>query len=108
MRKVARAGRGSKFWGLVCIAGGILWLAGAQINVRAQVPEVADAPKELSWQARIAPLEEPGAPRVISGQVYTPDGEALVAGITVYAYHTDAQGLCTRDGSFRTPPRLRG
>lgn len=62
-------------------------------------------PRELSWQARIAPKREPGEPLVIEGTVRKPDGKPA-AGIVVYAYHTDAAGEYPR-GSTRHG-RLRG
>jgi protocatechuate 3,4-dioxygenase beta subunit len=72
-----------------------------------QVPEVATAPRNLSSLADIAGPDEPGQRLVITGRVFAPDGETPVAGITVYAYHTDATGQYTKTGSIR-PPRLQG
>ena len=73
----------------------------------AQAPEVANAPAQLSRQATIAGLEEPGERLTISGRVFAPDGATPVAGITVYAYQTDATGHYTKTGAMR-PPRLQG
>jgi protocatechuate 3,4-dioxygenase beta subunit len=76
-------------------------------QARPQTPEVASAPANPSWQATIASADEPGERLVVSGRVFAPDGEAPVAGIMVYAYHTDAEGHYTRNGTMR-PPRLQG
>jgi protocatechuate 3,4-dioxygenase beta subunit len=48
-------------------------------------------PAKLSPTARIAPAGEPGEPLVIKG-VVTDAAKRPVAGVIVYAYHTDAQG----------------
>jgi protocatechuate 3,4-dioxygenase beta subunit len=74
----------------------------------AQQPDPPDPPaSSLSWQARIAPADEPGEPLVISGQVFDPSGLHAIPNIVVYAYHTDIKGLYTPSGAPR-PPRLRG
>ena len=97
---------GRAIWSaLVAAALAALLLARAQAG--AQAPEVVNAPANLSWQATIAPADEPGKRLVVSGQVFAPDGTTPVAGITVYAYHTDATGHYTKTGALR-PPRLQG
>jgi protocatechuate 3,4-dioxygenase beta subunit len=74
----------------------------------AQSPAIPDPPSgPLSAQARIAPAGEPGEPMVIKGQVFDPAGTTPVAGVLVYAYHTDIKGLYTPSGAQR-PPRLQG
>ena len=74
----------------------------------AQTTTIPDPPfGPLSWEARIAPPGEPGDPLVVSGQVFDPAGTAPVAGVLVYAYHTDIKGLYTPSGAQR-PPRLQG
>jgi protocatechuate 3,4-dioxygenase, beta subunit len=50
-------------------------------------------PRTLSSRARIAPIGEPGTPLVISGHLFQADGRTPAAGYTVFAYHTDAQGI---------------
>lgn len=52
-------------------------------------------PGELGSQSRIAPLGEPGEPLTLRGQVLDPEGHPR-AGIIVYAYHTDSQGIYPR------------
>jgi len=52
----------------------------------------AAKPARLTSVARIAPENEPGTPLVISGRVFQSDGRTPAAGITVFAYHTDARG----------------
>ena len=49
-------------------------------------------PGRLTAAARIAPENEPGTPLVINGRVFQADGRTPAAGITVFAYHTDARG----------------
>jgi protocatechuate 3,4-dioxygenase beta subunit len=50
-------------------------------------------PRTLTSGARIAPAGEPGTPLTIAGQLFDRDGRSPAPGITVFAYHTDAQGL---------------
>jgi len=57
-----------------------------------------EAPEELSWQSRIAPEGEEGEPLVVTGTVYEADGETPAAGVVIYAYHTDAEGIYRKEG----------
>lgn len=56
--------------------------------------------------ATLAGEDEPGERLHVSGTVYRPDGVTPAAGVTVYAYQTDAQGYYSRRRN--APPRLRG
>jgi protocatechuate 3,4-dioxygenase beta subunit len=60
--------------------------------VRALERAQAARPARLGAVARIAPETEPGTPLVINGRVFQSDGRTPAAGITVFAYHTDANG----------------
>ncbi len=75
-------------------------------------PDVAQAPATLEPKGRIAPTGEPGTPLVISGTVVGKDRKTPVAGVVVYAYHTDAQGYYTADHKWgeegESRPRLKG
>jgi protocatechuate 3,4-dioxygenase, beta subunit len=44
------------------------------------------------WKAVFASENEPGQKLIVSGIVYDSDGETPLEGITVYAYHTNAEG----------------
>jgi len=61
-------------------------------------------PGALLSRARIAPVNEPGAPMVIEGTVTTMRG-APARSVIVYAYHTDQTGIyppaANRHGSLR-------
>jgi protocatechuate 3,4-dioxygenase, beta subunit len=61
----------------------------------------AEAPARLTNTARLAPPGEPGAPLVITGIVRGADGRPL-AGVLLYAYHTNAAGR------YVPGPRPRG
>ena len=50
-------------------------------------------PSRVGSVARIAPANEPGSPLVINGRVFKADGRTPAAGLTVFAYHTDANGV---------------
>jgi protocatechuate 3,4-dioxygenase beta subunit len=65
------------------------------------------APAGTTWHAKITPLGELGEPLVVNGQVFAPGGKAPAAGVTVYAYNTDAQGYYGENRK-EYPPRLYG
>ncbi|MFM7402977.1 MAG: hypothetical protein ACKO1N_02540 [Erythrobacter sp.] len=50
-------------------------------------------PSRLASHAAIAPEGEPGEPLHITGTVRALDGTTPVAGVVIYAYHTNAAGL---------------
>jgi len=61
-----------------------------------------------TWDVEVAPASEPGERLVVTGRVISdPKGEPL-AGVTVYVYHADANGLYNLAGHEREPPRLCG
>jgi protocatechuate 3,4-dioxygenase beta subunit len=93
----------------VVLAGGIAAATAFGVTpLWSQDPQPSDPPEStLSWQARIAPVDEPGEPLLVSGRVFDPEGDRPVAGVVVYAYHTDVKGLYTPTGAAR-PPRLQG
>jgi protocatechuate 3,4-dioxygenase beta subunit len=64
-------------------------------------------PGGLSPQAHIAANDEPGARLIVEGQVFSPDGRTPAAGVTVYAYNTDAQGYYGENHK-EYPPRIYG
>jgi len=67
-------------------------------------------PAKLAATARIAPADEPGTPLVLDGTVRDKGGKP-VAGIVVYAYHTDSTGRYptgSGTGAARRHGRLRG
>ncbi|MBW3671159.1 MAG: protocatechuate 3,4-dioxygenase [Acidobacteria bacterium] len=57
-----------------------------------------DRPRELTSIARIADSEEPGTPLLIHGRVYLPDGVTPAAGVVVFAWQTDHQGVYNEPG----------
>lgn len=59
-------------------------------------------PETPATQARIAPASEPGEPLQIRGTAFWPDGKPA-AGVIVYAYQTDANGLYPRDPGGAAP-----
>ena len=56
--------------------------------------------------ATLAPASEPGTRLIVTGRVFDASGTKPVAGVIVYAFHTDAAGLYNRRGIDE--PRLRG
>jgi protocatechuate 3,4-dioxygenase beta subunit len=72
------------------------------------IPIVAVAllAKASPSRAVLAPATEPGTRLVVSGRVFDPSGTRPVAGVRVYAYHTDATGVYNKPGIRE--PRLKG
>jgi protocatechuate 3,4-dioxygenase beta subunit len=60
------------------------------------------------WRIVIPSKAEPGEPLIVSGIVYAPDGKTPVEGITVYVYHTDAEGYYRKGNNSSSNPRLHG
>lgn len=50
--------------------------------------------------------DEPGEPLVVTGTVYRSDGETPAAGVRLYAYHTDAEGLYSETND-NADPRIK-
>ena len=65
-------------------------------------------PRALTSRARIAPNEEPGTPMVIAGRLFQADGRTSAPGVTVFAYHTDAQGIYDVPSNGPHSWRLKG
>ncbi|MDQ3069908.1 MAG: hypothetical protein M3R55_09295 [Acidobacteriota bacterium] len=65
-------------------------------------------PQRLTSVARIAPESEPGRPLVIAGHVYRADGRTLAPGVTVFAYHTDRNGVYDVPSAGPHAWRLKG
>lgn len=63
-------------------------------------------PTSLSWRARIAPVDEPGEPLMLKGTVRDAQGQ-VAAGVVVYAYHTNAQGLYPANDAIRGTASVR-
>ena len=96
---------------MILLALTMLVVIGARGAANAQNPkDVTDAPSQLTSSARIAPEGEPGTALVISGTVVSEDGRTPLAGVVVYAYHTDNSGHYRNDGAGigEGSPRLRG
>lgn len=62
----------------------------------------------LSWKTTIPPESEPGDPLVLTGQVVQPDGRTPAAGVVIYAYHTNAEGVYPTRGDERNWARRHG
>ena len=56
--------------------------------------------------AVLTPPDEPGEALVVTGTVYQGDGTTPAAGVSLYAYHTDAAGLYSETND-NTDPRLK-
>jgi len=61
-----------------------------------------------SWKTVLTFKDEPGEPLIVSGTVYAPDGKTPASGITVYVYHTDAEGYYRKGANSSDNPRLKG
>ncbi|HEY7547229.1 MAG TPA: hypothetical protein VID27_20210 [Blastocatellia bacterium] len=70
-----------------------------------QAPQIAD--KNAPSRVTIAAKEEPGERIIVTGTVYDAEGKPL-EGVSVYVYHTDANGYYTPGSNDNRNPRLRG
>ncbi len=73
--------------------------ASIQSNEECEWCGAGDAPPNPSAKIVIPPEGEPGEPLIISGTVFRENGRTPAAGVTVYAYHTNAAGIYPK----RTP-----
>jgi protocatechuate 3,4-dioxygenase, beta subunit len=96
------------------VGGRRAWMVGIAVAASLCGVEQASAQRErpprpatMSWQATVAPAQEPGERLVVSGTVFAADGSTPAPGVVVYAYQTDARGLYTPDGRPGVP-RLHG
>jgi len=67
------------------------------------------APPDASWSIVVAGPDEPGERLVVTGRVI--EGTKLIAGASVYVFHTDAKGFYAPDRSgpdAELDPRLHG
>jgi len=69
---------------------------------------MADAPDSLSWSTRIVSDAEPGERLVVTGTVFEEDGRTPAAGVRVYVYHTNIEGVYPKRGDERGNGRLHG
>src|SRR5262249_24335875 len=90
-------------YGLCLLVGGTVFAI-----VPLSAWDVDQAPARIPTDSRIAPANEPGTPLVISGTGYADDGVTALAGIVIYAYHTDINGVYRTDRRVDARPRLRG
>ncbi len=61
-----------------------------------------------TWEIRITSPEEAGKPLTVSGTVFAADGETPLPGVTVFVYHTDAEGYYSPNGADESDARLCG
>ncbi len=50
-------------------------------------------PASMSWETKLATIEEPGDPMIINGTIYQRDGKTVAPDVILYVYHTDNKGL---------------
>jgi protocatechuate 3,4-dioxygenase beta subunit len=95
-----------------CFAVVLTWTVGILgLSAEPAFPESlsnADTADSASWRIVIPAEAEPGEPLIVSGTVYAPDGKTPVEGITVYVYHTDAEGYYRKGNNSSSNPRLHG
>jgi protocatechuate 3,4-dioxygenase beta subunit len=68
---------------------------------------VPNPPANPPRSTQIAADAEPGERLIAAGQMFKPDGRTPAAGVTVYAYNTDAEGYYGA-AHAEYPPRLYG
>ena len=112
IKKKARECRGAKAKALALLTGGLaalIFLSGLSLNVacyRAAVADKAGGP--VPWNVKIVSDQEPGEPLIVSGTIYSPDGQTALEGITLYVYQTDATGRYSTSGGDNRATRIHG
>ena len=86
-------------WALA--ASFLLLVASQPVHAR---PRDTVAPNDAPWSARMVPRGEPGERLVVEGTVRTDGGKPL-AGVSVFAYQTGADGIYGPKGN--SDPRLK-
>ena len=87
----------------------IVAVSGLMITrTEALAPAVHNSGAPGEWKTTITAKDEPGEALVVSGTVYAADGKTPVPGITVYVYHTDAEGYYRKGTTSSSTPRLHG
>jgi protocatechuate 3,4-dioxygenase beta subunit len=67
-----------------------------------------DSTKATSWKITIASKDEPGESLIVSGTIYGADGKTPLPGVTLFVYHTDAEGYYRKGDNGSSNPRLKG
>jgi protocatechuate 3,4-dioxygenase beta subunit len=110
IKKNARERRGAK--AKTFLTGGfaaLIFLSGLSLNLachRAAVADKAEGP--VPWNVKIVSDQEPGEPLIVSGTIYSPDGQTPLEGITLYVYQTDATGRYSTSGGDNRATRIHG
>jgi protocatechuate 3,4-dioxygenase beta subunit len=73
---------------------------------RSAVADKVESPP--SWNAKIVSDHEPGEPLIVSGTIYSPDGQKPLEGITLFVYQTDVTGRYTTSGGDNRATRIHG
>jgi WD40 repeat protein len=90
------------------IAVALIWGYWGAGNAKGQDEfPVPDSPAAPPAKIVIPPEGEPGEPLVISGTIYQPHGKTPAAGVTLYVFHTDAEGIYSSHQEERKPPKPR-
>ena len=71
-------------------------------------PDASKATSGLPTAIVLAPAGEPGAPLVVRGVLFKPDGTTPAAGVTIEVHHTDAEGWYHKASRNRERARLFG
>ena len=71
----------------------------------AVIASTGATPTSPTWEVRLAPNGEPGAPFVLEGRVIGPGGSPL-RNVVVHVYHADDRGIYSSRGESH--PRLSG
>ena len=84
-------------------------LALSSISIACHRPAAAnEAQDSIPSTVRIVTDQEPGAPLIVSGTIYSPDGKQPLPGITLYVYQTDATGRYSTSGGDNRGTRIHG
>ncbi len=63
--------------------------------------------KNAPARVRLAPEAEPGERLIVAGRVFGPDGRTPLAGVSIYVYQTDKDGIYSKPVNDSRTPRLQ-
>jgi len=86
----------------------LIFLSALSLNVACNHAVADKAEDPVSWNVKIVSDQEPGEPLIVSGTIYSPDGQTPLGGITLYVYQTDATGRYSTSGGDNRATRIHG
>jgi protocatechuate 3,4-dioxygenase beta subunit len=100
-----------KHWIIIILFGSFSACNGQDVKDSSKTnlaTEEKDEIKQETWKTVIPPADESGDRLIVSGIVYSKDGNTANEGLNVHVYHTDMYGYYSKDGENESRHRLKG